>query len=124
MDGEVWVSPTHLALALGGGSSTEVQQEVAEGYVIVETNYRVSHCICAFSMLHLLLLLDGIFHLHLGQQSCSCSLQLLLRNLFYSHGSFGVYGQALVVYSGHVVFLLLRCSAHDMQALSNAGLMY
>jgi len=35
------VSPTRLALALSGGPSSEVQQEVAEGYVIVETNYRV-----------------------------------------------------------------------------------
>jgi len=41
VDGEVWVSPTRLALALSGGPSSEVQQEVAEGYVIVETNYRV-----------------------------------------------------------------------------------
>ena len=35
------MSPTRLALALSGGPSSEVQQEVAEGYVIVETNYRV-----------------------------------------------------------------------------------
>lgn len=41
VDGAVWVSPTRLALALSGGPSSEVQQEVAEGYVIVETNYRV-----------------------------------------------------------------------------------
>ena len=41
VDGAVWVSPTRLALALSGGPSCEVQQEVAEGYVIVETNYRV-----------------------------------------------------------------------------------
>ena len=44
MDGEAWVSPTRLALALSGGPSGEVQQEVAEGYVIVETNYRVKTC--------------------------------------------------------------------------------
>jgi hypothetical protein len=41
VDGEVWVSPTQPALALSGGPSSEVQQKVAEGYVIVETNYRV-----------------------------------------------------------------------------------
>lgn len=35
------MSPTRLALALSGGPSSEVQQEVAEGYIIVETNYRV-----------------------------------------------------------------------------------
>ena len=45
VDGEVWVSPTRLALALSGGPSSEVQQEVAEGYVIVETNYRVMYCL-------------------------------------------------------------------------------
>ena len=44
VDGEAWVSPTRLALALSGGPSTEAQKEVAEGYVIVETNYRVSCC--------------------------------------------------------------------------------
>ena len=38
------MSPTRLALALSGGPSSEVQQEVAEGYVIVETNYRVKTC--------------------------------------------------------------------------------
>ena len=41
MGGEAWVSPTRLALALSGGSTSEIQQEVSEGYVIVETNYRV-----------------------------------------------------------------------------------
>lgn len=47
VNGEVWAIPTRLALALSGGSSREVQQGVAEGYVIVETNYRVGiglHC--------------------------------------------------------------------------------
>lgn len=39
--GKAWVSPSRLALALSGGPSSEVQQEVSEGYVIVETNYRV-----------------------------------------------------------------------------------
>lgn len=38
------MSPTRLALALSGGPPSEVQQEVAEGYVIVETNYRVQLC--------------------------------------------------------------------------------
>ena len=47
--GKVWVTPTRLALALSGGTSGEVQQGVAEGYVIVETNYRV--CMSARSLL-------------------------------------------------------------------------
>ena len=39
--GDVWVSPTRLALALGGTGSVEAQQEVSHGYIIVETNHRV-----------------------------------------------------------------------------------
>ncbi len=40
-DGSVWLAPTRLALALAGGSSGQVQHDVTDGFVVVETNYRV-----------------------------------------------------------------------------------
>ena len=41
VDSQVWLCPTRLALALSGGQSAEVQREVAAGFVVVETNFRV-----------------------------------------------------------------------------------
>lgn len=40
--GQVWLCPTRLSMALTGGSSAKSQQDVTEGFCIVETNYRVS----------------------------------------------------------------------------------
>ena len=37
---EVWLSPTRLALALASGGASETGS-VLEGFVVVETNYRV-----------------------------------------------------------------------------------
>ncbi|KAK9806388.1 hypothetical protein WJX72_012519 [[Myrmecia] bisecta] len=41
VDDEVWYCATPLALALSGGTSPDAHQQVGEGFVIVETNYRV-----------------------------------------------------------------------------------
>lgn len=38
----MWLCPTRLSMALTGGSSAKSQQDVTEGFCIVETNYRVS----------------------------------------------------------------------------------
>ena len=46
VDGQVWLCPTRLALALSGGQSAEVQREVAAGFVVVETNFRVGAAFC------------------------------------------------------------------------------
>ncbi len=40
-DGSVWLAPTRLALALAGGSPGQMQHEVTDGFIVVETNYRV-----------------------------------------------------------------------------------
>ncbi|KAK9793768.1 hypothetical protein WJX73_008837 [Symbiochloris irregularis] len=40
-EGGSWACPTRLAMALGGSGSAEAQQEVSQGYIIVETNYRM-----------------------------------------------------------------------------------
>lgn len=39
--GVVWLSPTRLSLALSGGNSSEAQKEVTDGFILVETNYKV-----------------------------------------------------------------------------------
>ena len=39
--GKVWLSPTRLCMALSGGQSTKAQQEVVDGFIVVESNYRV-----------------------------------------------------------------------------------
>ena len=38
---QVWLSPTRLSLALSGGQSAEAQKEVTDGFILVETNYKV-----------------------------------------------------------------------------------
>ncbi|CAL8465169.1 g4704 [Coccomyxa elongata] len=40
-DGSLWLAPTRLALALAGGNSGQLQHEVTDGFIVVETNYRV-----------------------------------------------------------------------------------
>lgn len=40
-EGQVWIASTSLAAALGGASGSDIQ-EVTEGFIVVETNYRVS----------------------------------------------------------------------------------
>jgi hypothetical protein len=40
--GVVWLSPTRLSLALSGGNSSEAQKEVTDGFILVETNYKVA----------------------------------------------------------------------------------
>ncbi|KAK9917411.1 hypothetical protein WJX75_004051 [Coccomyxa subellipsoidea] len=40
-DGSVWLAPTRLALALAGSSSGQTQHDVTDGFIVVETNYRV-----------------------------------------------------------------------------------
>jgi hypothetical protein len=37
----VWLAPTRLALALAGSSSGQTQHDVTDGFIVVETNYRV-----------------------------------------------------------------------------------
>eukprot|EP00884_Botryococcus_braunii_P023136 jgi/Botrbrau1/9506/Bobra.0252s0121.1 len=39
-EGEIWIASTSLAAALGGAAASDVQQ-VTEGFIVVETNYRV-----------------------------------------------------------------------------------
>ena len=38
----MWAAPTRLALALAGGGAGHAQQDAGEGFIVVETNYRVS----------------------------------------------------------------------------------
>jgi hypothetical protein len=40
-DGEVWLAPTRLAQALGAGGSGAAKGDVMDGFIVVETNYRV-----------------------------------------------------------------------------------
>ena len=37
----MWVASTRLALALAGGGIGQAKQGVSEGFIVVETNYRV-----------------------------------------------------------------------------------
>lgn len=50
-DKSLWLAPTRLALALAGGSSGQLQHEVTDGFIVVETNYRVrSMCVLYMGM--------------------------------------------------------------------------
>lgn len=40
-DKKILISPTRLCLALTGAQSTQAHKEVTEGFIIVESNYRV-----------------------------------------------------------------------------------
>ena len=42
------MAPTRLALALAGGGAGHAGQDASEGFVVVETNYRVSPWDLAF----------------------------------------------------------------------------
>ena len=54
--GDVWVATTRLALALAAGGGSQAKRDGNEGFIVVETNYRVStmargspqqwHCMC------------------------------------------------------------------------------
>ena len=37
----MWVATTRLALALAGGGIGQVKRGISEGFIVVETNYRV-----------------------------------------------------------------------------------
>ena len=49
--GKVWLSPTRLCMALSGGQSTKAQQEVVDGFIVVESNYRVRPLPCHTTLL-------------------------------------------------------------------------
>ena len=38
----MWLAPTRLALALAGGVAHKAQRDLSEGFIVVETNYRVA----------------------------------------------------------------------------------
>ena len=37
----MWLAPTRLAQALASGGAGEAASEVSDGFIVVETNYRV-----------------------------------------------------------------------------------
>ena len=39
--GGVWLAPTRLAQALASGGAGDATGEVSQGFIVVETNYRV-----------------------------------------------------------------------------------
>jgi hypothetical protein len=49
-EGEIWIASTSLAAALGGAAASDVQQ-VTEGFIVVETNYRVGELLISQNLL-------------------------------------------------------------------------
>ncbi len=51
----MWVATTRLALALAAGGAGQAKRDGNEGFIVVETNYRVSalHDLPQQSLLHL-----------------------------------------------------------------------
>ena len=43
---EVYISPTRLCLALTGAQSAQAHKDISDGFIIVESNYRVRLGLC------------------------------------------------------------------------------
>ncbi len=81
VDNQVWLCPTRLALALSGGQSAEVQREVAAGFVVVETNFRVG---ASFFAAHPPTSACGAMHCNTGILACTCCLPCQPGKLLWS----------------------------------------
>jgi hypothetical protein len=83
----VWLAPTRLAQALASGGAGEAAGEVSDGFIVVETNYRVR------PGARLLVPPDHACRLHCGIMSlfCACG---LARTLDEGHTRWQMYWQA------------------------------